>query len=116
MDELVWIEFQRMRDYPQLSRRRDGHGVHGIEGCLDPEFKDWGEGEGFVGGGNRMSNGLLMRYKKFGVCTEKSKKVKSDGIVISRLKNQEIKIEMMNESQPAKALNADLRRPPCTDS
>ena len=34
--------------------------VMGIEACLDPEFKNW-SGEGFVGGGNRMSNVLLMR-------------------------------------------------------
>lgn len=58
-DVLLQLDFQRKESLcPAVQAERwsrEASGVHGIEGYLDPEFKNWGGRGGLFDGRNRMS-------------------------------------------------------------
>lgn len=66
------------------------------------------EVEGFLGGGNRVSN-VLVAWRIWGVYGGEQR-VKIDGSASSRLGSNEIKLETIANIQMAKVLNTDPRR------
>lgn len=108
-DVLLEIEFQRiiMCSCPGRQRWcREAYGVHGIEGCLDPEFKNCG-GQRGLSWWRKQNEQCLGDMETFQCAWRRAK---SEICHCSRLRSHGIQTETTEKTQVATALSGSPKR------